>query len=332
MNLSIPVRSGLPALASLIVPAIFASLLAWTVHHERNTALPQPSLVPFEVGTAHRLATVLDAYAYAWPPQKSVPALELRRLPPGMKNLQPGLKKRTFLRTLLPLAITVNDQLLRERKEIVALLGRVRQTGHWPRRLRWFAARFEVDEDKPLKEVSKLLLRRCNIVPPGLILAQAAKESGWGTSRFALEANNLFGVHTWNPDVGLPASGSSDPQTDRIRSYPNLLASVRDYVHNLNVGYAYVEFRELRARQQSKKHFNSVSLARTLGSYSELGETYIRNLQQLIASNSLQRLHTVELRPPILHTLSRPAQKRAGLAGTISAKPDSDPSNRAQAR
>jgi len=331
MNSFTPVRSGLAALASLIVPAIFASLLTWTAHQEQKAALSQPSLVPFEVSTAHRLATVLDAYLYAWPPQKNVPAIELTHFPPGMASLQPGLKKRTFLRTLLPMAITVNNHLLRERKEIIALLDKVRHTGHWPKRLRWFAARYEVDEDKPLKEVSKLLLRRCNIVPAGLILAQAAKESGWGTSRFALEANNLFGVHTWNPDAGMPASGSSDPQTDRIRSYPDLLASVRDYVHNLNVGYAYVEFRELRARQQSGKHFNSVSLARTLGSYSQLGETYIRNLQQLIVDNSLQQLHEIDLRPAISHTVQRPAHNRAGLAGITSAMPDSAPSNRGRA-
>ena len=295
-----PFRPGLISLASLIVPALLAGLVAWTAHCKRTTPGHQPGLVPFEVDTARSLNAVLDGYAYAWPPRGNAPALALMHLPPDMASLQPDVKKSTFLRVLLPLAITVNNRVLRERKEILNLLDEAKRTGHWSARLQLLAARYEVDEDEPLKEATKLLLRRCNVVPIGLILAQAAKESGWGSSHFALEANNLFGLHTWDPDAGMPASGSSDPQSDRVRSYPDLLASVSDYVHNLNVGHAYVEFRELRARQQSQSHFDSVSLARTLGSYSELGETYTRDLQQLIASNALEHLYTIELRPAIL--------------------------------
>ncbi|HYW75714.1 MAG TPA: glucosaminidase domain-containing protein [Gammaproteobacteria bacterium] len=327
MNSIILSRAGLTALVSLLVPTLFAGLVAWAAHYERKAVHTQPALIPFEVDTAQGLATVLDNYVYAWPPQKNIPALELRHFPPGMATLQVKVKKRTFFRSLLPLVITVNNHLLRERKEIIDLLDKARNTGHWPARLGFFAARYGVDKDKSLKEVSKLLLRRCNIVPDGLILAQAAKESGWGSSRFTLKANNLFGIHTWHPDVGVAASGSSRPQTDRIRSYPNLLASVRDYVHNLNVGYAYVEFREMRARQQLQKHFDSIRLARTLGSYSQLGETYIHNLQQLIAGNSLQHLRKVGLRPAIKHIFTRPALSRAGLARIISATPGSDPNN-----
>lgn len=299
MNPFAPFRSGLFPLASLMAPALLAGLVVWAAHCERTTPGHQPALVPFEVSTARSLSAVLDGYDYAWPPQRNVPALALRHFPPGMATLQPGVEKSTFLRVLLPLAITVNNRVLRERKEILGLLDGARRTGHWSSRLQLLAARYEVDEEEPLKEATKLLLRRCNIVPIGLILAQAAKESGWGSSHFTLEANNLFGMHTWNPAAGMPASGSSDPQTDRVRSYPDLLASVSDYVHNLNVGHAYVEFRELRAREQSQSHFDSVRLARTLGSYSQLGETYTRNLQQLIASNALEHLHTIELRPAI---------------------------------
>ncbi len=301
------IRSGSISLISLMAPALLAGLVTWTLQCERAATHVQPSLVPFEADTAQGLTAILNGFTYSWPPQKNVPALELVHFPPGMAKLQPDVKTSTFLRALLPLAITINNQVRKDRKEILGLLDETRRTGHWPAHLQSLAARYEVDTDKPLKEVTKLLKRRCNVVPVSLILAQAAKESGWGSSQFALKANNLFGIHTWDPDAGIPASRSSTPQTNRVRSYPNLLASVRDYVHNLNVGHAYVKFRELRANQQADGHLDSTSLARTLGSYSQLGETYISQLQQLIAGNGLTHLHSAVLRPAIPQILSRPA-------------------------
>lgn len=299
MNQTALPRPGLVSLALLLLPVLLAGLLAWIAPQAEAVAAYQADLIPFRVLDARQLAGVLDAYDYAWPPKGKVPALELLRFPPGLDSLQPAEKKNAFLKALMPLAIAANERILRERKEVLGLLGEARRTGRWPARLQRIAARYEVDEEDSLAEATKLLLRRCNIVPVGLILAQAAKESGWGTSRFALEANNLFGMHTWNPDSGLAAKDSMAPRRDRVRSYPDLLASVRDYVYNLNVGHAYVEFRELRARQQSRNHFDNVALARTLGSYSQLGESYIRHLQQLIAGNNLERLPPIGLRPAI---------------------------------
>ncbi len=294
-------RPGLLSLASLLVPLMGAGLLAWASLEPAAATARRADLIPFRVQSARQLVTVLDAYDYAWPPQDGVPALELVRFPPGLDMLQPAEKKSVFLKALMPLAIAVNDRLRRERKEILSLLEEAKDTGRWPDRLQRIAARYEVevDAEESPGEAARLLLRRCNIVPVGLVLAQAAKESGWGTSRFAQEANNLFGMHTWDPEEGLAASDSSSPQTDRVRSYPDLLASVRDYVYNLNVGHAYVKFRELRAQQQSRNRFNSIALARTLGSYSQLGETYIRHLQQLISGNSLEQLPATRMRPAI---------------------------------
>lgn len=133
-------------------------------------------------------------------------------------------------------------------------------------------------------------MHRCNIVPPALVLAQAAKESGWGTSRFALRGNNLFGIHTWNPAFGFKAGAHSEQHPVLIRIYPDLRASVRDYIHNLNVGHAYVAFRELRARQKKPGKMDAIALARTLGSYSQLGQRYTRHIQHLIRDNRLDHL------------------------------------------
>ena len=92
------------------------------------------------------------------------------------------------------------------------------------------------------------LLNRMDVVPPSLALAQAAEESGWGTSRFARQGNALFGQYTYNAKPGIvPAQRDAD-RRHRVRSHDNLLAAVRAYVHNLNSHWAYEDFRRKRSR------------------------------------------------------------------------------------
>ena len=290
----------LSAIAAAAVPVLAAGLLAWKCHPGQGGSDPYPSLLPFRVRTAQHLVRVLDAFDFHWlPDRQRVPALGLVHFPREMNRLQPDAKKSAFFRALLPLVIAANNKVRAERREIRKLLAVADHTGHWPRRLKKLAARYEVTPDKPIATDARLLMRRCNVVPVGLVLAQAAKESGWGHSRFAALGNNLFGMHTWDADAGIAASGASIPSDDRVRAYPDLMASVEDYVHNLNVGHAYVEFRKLRARELSHHHLNAVALAGTLGSYSQLGEVYIRHLQELIQQNNLESLPAFGLRAPI---------------------------------
>lgn len=287
--------------AAALVPVLAACLLAWKCLPGHGGSGPYPTLLPFKAGTAQHLVRVLDAFDFHWlPDRQKVPALGLVHFPPEMNRLSPRAKKSAFFRALLPLVIAANNRVRAERREIAKLLEAADRTGHWSRRLKKLAARYEVRPDKqPTTADARLLMRRCNVVPIGLVLAQAAKESGWGESRFALLGNNLFGIHTWDTDAGIAAGGASISSDDRIRAYPDLMASVEGYVHNLNVGHDYVKFRKLRARELSHHRLNSVALAGTLGSYSQLGEVYIRHLQQLIQQNNLDSLPELGLRAPI---------------------------------
>ncbi|MGH8128663.1 MAG: glucosaminidase domain-containing protein [Gammaproteobacteria bacterium] len=272
------------AIAIILTVALSANHgpVAWPVY-----------LLPLQARNTDQLAATFKNYRYAWPPADAVPALELTRLPTGLQALEPSLKKNLFLRAVLPLVLAENNRIRRQRAYVVHALEHAKP-GSWPGRLLDIAAAYDVHDPLDQAVARAALLRRCNVVPAGLVLAQAAKESGWGTSRFALHGNNLFGVHTWNPALGIEARAHSKHPV-RVLTYPDLRASVRDYIHNLNMGHAYVAFRELRERQHQQKHTDIFALALTLDSYSQLGEIYTVRLRQLIRSNRLDRLPRLHL-------------------------------------
>ncbi|MCG8435772.1 MAG: glucosaminidase domain-containing protein [Gammaproteobacteria bacterium] len=136
------------------------------------------------------------------------------------------------------------------------------------------------------------------MIPHSLVLAQAALESGWGTSRFAQEANNLFGVWTWNPKEGLPPRRKSKGASHFVRKYEDLRASVRSYLFNINVGHAYRDLRRSRAAmREQNQDIDVMQLAAELESYSERGEQYVEEVRIMIEYNRLALLTHAELAP-----------------------------------
>ena len=127
-------------------------------------------------------------------------------------------------------------------------------------------------------------------------LAQAAIESGWGTSRFALQGNALFGQWAWQKDAGLKPARASNSQAV-VRSFPNLFGSVRAYMHNLNTHPRYAAFRArrhlLRGRTKADLGYQ---LSNFLDGYAEIGEVYVAKLKTLIRSNDLGRYEVAKLR------------------------------------
>jgi len=136
------------------------------------------------------------------------------------------------------------------------------------------------------------LLRRTDEIPVALVLAQAANESGWGTSRFAREGNSLFGQWTFRKSTsGLVPDSRSQDAAHRVRSFESIRASVRAYLRNLNVGHAYVELRKLRAAMRKRgEPLDPLILATGLKRYSQRGEAYVEEIKALILSNRLQYL------------------------------------------
>ena len=136
-----------------------------------------------------------------------------------------------------------------------------------------------------------------DIIPVSLVIAQAAKETGWGTSRFAIEGNALYGQWTWNND-GLEPLEKNSESNHKVMQFNILRASIRAYNTNLNTHSGYKEFREARAnlRNQNKK-LNGVELTQYLDKYAETGKEYTKKIKLIIKQNSLSDFDNAKLLP-----------------------------------
>jgi Bax protein len=187
-------------------------------------------------------------------------------------------RKRLFLQIMLPLVLRENAQIARDRARVLAGKGDD------------LYARYNI---KPGHKTA--LLRKVDTVPPALVLAQAAIESGWGTSRFLREANNLFGHRTYKKDVaGLAPKGGDG--TFKVTHYKSLSGSVRSYIHNLNTHSAYAGFRKEReAARAAGRELSASELAAHLHSYSELGQDYVSRVRTVIVANRLNDFDHAQL-------------------------------------
>ena len=132
-------------------------------------------------------------------------------------------------------------------------------------------------------------------IPTSLALAQAAKETGWGTSRFALEGNALFGQWTWSGE-GLKPKDSDSSEGHKVMKFNILQASVRAYQRNLNTHKSYKEFRKARAELRSQgKELDSIILSEYLDKYAETGTKYVEILQKIIEQNNLKDFDDAKL-------------------------------------
>ena len=148
----------------------------------------------------------------------------------------------------------------------------------------------------PSKDLSILKIRMDEI-PVSLAIAQAAKETGWGTSRFAQEGNALFGQWTWSGE-GLKPKDAEKSQGHKVMRFNVLQASVRAYQRNLNTHSSYENLRKARAELRDRgKPLDSLILAKFLNQYAETGEKYVDVLQQIIKQNNLKDFDDAKLLP-----------------------------------
>ena len=191
-------------------------------------------------------------------------------------------KKQAFFDYFYPLVLEENRRILAEREQ---LLSHDRQSAV----VRQLCKKYSNDCDEVSREQKHLLVRRIDVVPPSLALAQAAKESGWGTSRFATEGNNFFGQWCFKKGCGLVPSSRKDNASHEVRRFDSPQLSVRAYLLNLNTGDVYTDLRKLRLQaRQAQRDFDGLELAATLLYYSERREAYVEELTDLIRYNELQ--------------------------------------------
>jgi Bax protein len=213
--------------------------------------------------------------------------------PPDFSNMPIDEKKRAFFAFLSPMITAVNFELAADRDRVRRLrdeLAEGTSIGGFDRR--WIgrlAQRLEVPIDElELDEALAILERRAGIVPESLVLVQAAVESGWGTSRFALEGNNYFGQRCYRPDCGIEPNSRPDARFGLAR-FESAADSVESYILNLNTHPEYRGFRELRQqRRDAGEPITGLALVEGLSAYSERGEDYISDIESMILANNLE--------------------------------------------
>ena len=224
---------------------------------------------------------------------QKVKPIYLTKLPNDLKSLGDTKKKRElFIKIVLPLILNENSKIKEDRKKLFKILGKNFNTAG--ERI-WLKRRFKeykIDDG----DLSKLKMRM-DIVPVSIALAQAANESGWGTSRFALEGNALFGQWTWSKK-GLSPKNKDPDKSHKILQFQVLKASVRAYKNNLNTHNAYQEFRETRAKlRQEGSEIIGLELTKYLKNYASIGQKYVEILEDIIQKNSLTDFDKANLLP-----------------------------------
>ena len=223
--------------------------------------------------------------------KKLVKPIYFTQFPKDLDELQnTRLKKETFIKIVLPLVVAENERILADKKKLKTILKK-RKTSDLEKQ--WL--RQKLLEYKVKKGNMEELEKRIDIIPTSIALAQAAKESGWGTSRFALEGNALFGQWTWS-DNGIAPLQRENNKNHKILKFPILRASVKAYQNNLNTHKSYTNFRNKRSEMRQKnKDISGLELTATLKSYAQTGSEYIKILNQIIRQNRLTDFEPVRL-------------------------------------
>ena len=224
---------------------------------------------------------------------KLVKPISLTLLPNEIKKIENTKKrKELFIQIILPLVIKENNNIRLDRVRLFSILNKSKNSKE---EKQWLSKKFKqygvINNDLSTLKV------RMDEIPASMAIAQAAKETGWGTSRFAQEGNALFGQWTWSGE-GIKPADADDESTHKVMKFNVLQASVKAYQRNLNTHSSYKDFRSARAelRDEGKK-LDSMILSEYLDKYAETGKEYVKILQKIIRQNNLIDFDDAKLLP-----------------------------------
>ena len=224
---------------------------------------------------------------------KLVKPIAIDLLPSEIKSIENTRKKKElFIQIVLPLILDENKKIKLERKTLFSILNK---NSNSEAEKNWLKSKFKqygvVNRDLPTLKI------RMDEIPVSLAIAQAAKETGWGTSRFAQEGNALFGQWTYTGE-GIKPAKSDKNENHKVMKFKILKASVRAYQRNLNTHKSYREFRKVRAIQRDVLgDLNSLELVNYLDKYAETGNEYIKILKKIIEQNKLTDFDDAKILP-----------------------------------
>jgi Bax protein len=214
--------------------------------------------------------------------------------PDNIEGFATSVKKRVFFHGLLPVALTALDEIRNEKRVLRAILAKFPKGNHqltfsddygtWGRVLTMAEIEFVMMLARKYRtNLATEMVKRIDLVPLSMIMAQGAIESSWATSRFANEGNNLFGIWTWSEKGLVPRDRDGDKR-HKVAMYDSILDSVRAYILTLNRLPAYHRFREIR-----KQTMNPLKLADGLLNYSQRRDIYVWEVKTFIQYNKLRQ-------------------------------------------
>ena len=224
---------------------------------------------------------------------KLVKPVKLSLLPNEMKMIESTKKRKNlFIQIILPLVLEENNRIKLNRKKLFSILNKNHNSNA---EKKWLNEKFK--QYGVLNKDLSTLKVRMDTVPVSLAIAQAAKETGWGTSRFALEGNALFGQWTWSGE-GIKPADADHNATHKVMKFKILKSSIRAYQRNLNTHSGYKEFRMARAAlRDNRRNLDGLILATYLNRYAETGTEYVKIIKQIIKQNNLTDFDDVKLLP-----------------------------------
>ncbi len=230
--------------------------------------------------------------------------------PSNINEFNIGVKKKVFFHTLLPAALIALKEVKDEKEAFLSILAKfpdgyenltfTDDYGVWGRKLAVSEIEYIMTLIRKYRSNrAPELAKRIDLVPLSMIMAQAAIESSWGTSRFAREGNNLFGIWTWG-EKGMVPGGRDVGMSHKVASYDSILDSVRAYILTLNRLPAYRSFRDIRSNTM-----NSIKLAEGLIFYSQRRDRYVWEVKDFIRYNKLDQYDNCFLaqRPLVLENV-----------------------------
>ena len=225
--------------------------------------------------------------------KKLVKPVALTLLPEEIKMIEDTIKrKELFIQIVLPLILKENNNIRIDRKTLFSIINK---NNNSDLEKKWLEKKYKQYGIKS-KDLSELKVRM-DEVPVSLAIAQAAKETGWGTSRFAQEGNALFGQWTWSGE-GLKPKDAEKNEGHKVMKFNVLQASVRAYQRNLNTHKSYKEFRKARAELRDQGLLlDSLILSEYLNNYAETGNQYVEVLKKIIKQNNLKDFDDAKLLP-----------------------------------
>ena len=224
---------------------------------------------------------------------KLVKPVDIGLLPNQIKNIRNTKKRKDmFIKIVLPLIVKENTKIRIDRKRLFTILNKNSNTNI---EKKWLEKKYKQYGAK--KNDLSTLKVRMDEIPISLAIAQAAKETGWGTSRFALKGNALFGQWTWSGE-GLKPKNAEEGKGHKVMKFNSLQLSVRAYLRNLNTHSSYKNLRKARTDLRNKKvPLDSLILSKHLDKYAETGSQYIEVLQKIIEQNNLKDFDESRLLP-----------------------------------